>query len=156
MTFISITFIVYIALINIIFYCSPLKVRNATLLLASIAYFLMASGWGILYLLWGVFGAYTFGLAKEKKMYFAEKKIGLWIVIIALLAPLVALKYIGISTLWVPMGISFYTLSLVSYVVDIYYEKYTPEKKFVDFFLFSAFFPHIVQGPIARYDNQKY
>ena len=113
----------------------------------------MASGWGILYLLWGVFGAYTFGLAKEKKMYFAEKKIGLWIVIIALLAPLVALKYIGISTLWVPMGISFYTLSLVSYVVDIYYEKYTPEKKFVDFFLFSAFFPHIVQGPIARYDK---
>ena len=153
MTFISITFIMYVALINIIFYCCPLKGRNVTLLLASIAYYWLASGYGILYLFWGVCWAYTFGLVKDKRMPLTEKKIGLWTTIIALLVPLVTLKYIDIETLWVPIGISFYTLSLISYVVDIYYEKYSPEKNPADFFLFAMFFPHIVQGPIARYDK---
>lgn len=153
MSFISITFILYVALINLIFYCCPLKGRNITLLLASMVYFWFASGYGILYLLWGLFLSYAFGIAKEKQIRLAEYKIGLWVTIIALLLPLFFLKYIDISTLWIPVGISFYTLSLVSYVVDVFYEKYKPEKNFTDFFLFAAFFPHIVQGPIARYNK---
>ena len=51
-----------------------------------------------------------------------------------------------------PLGISFYTLSAVSYIVDVYRGKYRASDKFGKVALFLAFFPHIVEGPIARFD----
>lgn len=55
--------------------------------------------------------------------------------------------------LFLPLGISFYTLQAIGYVVDVYREKYEPDKNIVKFALFMSFFPQIVQGPIARYDH---
>ena len=52
-----------------------------------------------------------------------------------------------------PMGISYYTLMSVGYLVDIYRGTITAEKKFIDYALFLSFFPHIVQGPISRYGD---
>lgn len=51
-----------------------------------------------------------------------------------------------------PLGISFYTLSAVSYIVDVYRGKYRASDSFGKVALFLAFFPHIVEGPIARFD----
>lgn len=51
-----------------------------------------------------------------------------------------------------PLGISFYTLSAVSYIVDVYRGKYRATDKLSKVALFLAFFPHIVEGPIARFD----
>lgn len=49
-----------------------------------------------------------------------------------------------------PIGISFYTFSAVSYIVDVYMSKYHAEKNFVNIALFIAFFPKITAGPIIR------
>ncbi len=58
----------------------------------------------------------------------------------------------GNSISWVvPMGISFYTLQIVSYLTDIYTGKIKPQRNFVKFALFVLFFPQIVQGPMPRY-----
>ena len=51
-----------------------------------------------------------------------------------------------------PLGISFYTLSAISYIVDVYRGKYRATDKFGKVALFLVFFPHIVEGPIARFD----
>ena len=51
-----------------------------------------------------------------------------------------------------PLGISFYTLSAVSYIVDVYRGKYRATDKFGKIALFLVFFPQIVEGPIARFD----
>ncbi len=51
-----------------------------------------------------------------------------------------------------PLGISFYTLQVIGYCVDIYRGKYKPEDNFAKYMLFVSFFPQILQGPIARYD----
>lgn len=52
-----------------------------------------------------------------------------------------------------PIGISFYTLQAIAYMVDIYRGKYEADRNFLKFALFLSFFPQIVQGPIARYDQ---
>lgn len=49
-----------------------------------------------------------------------------------------------------PIGISFYTFHGISYVVDIYREKVTPERNFVNYSVFVSFFPLLVAGPIER------
>ena len=52
-----------------------------------------------------------------------------------------------------PLGISYYTLMSVGYLVDIYRGTVSAEKNFIDYALFLSFFPHIVQGPISRYGD---
>ena len=49
-----------------------------------------------------------------------------------------------------PVGISFYTFHGMSYVFDIYRNKFDPVKSFVDYALFVSFFPLLVAGPIER------
>lgn len=55
--------------------------------------------------------------------------------------------------LFLPLGISFYTLQAVSYVIDVYRGKYKADQNFFRVALFLSFFPTIVEGPIARYDQ---
>ncbi len=52
-----------------------------------------------------------------------------------------------------PLGISFYTLSAVGYTLDVARTKIPAEKDPFRFLLFILYFPHILQGPIARYDR---
>ena len=52
-----------------------------------------------------------------------------------------------------PLGISFYTLQALAYMIDIYRGKYDADRHFGKFMLFMSYFPQIVQGPIARYNQ---
>lgn len=52
-----------------------------------------------------------------------------------------------------PLGISFYTFQAIGYIVDVYREKIQPQRNFAKFSLFISFFPQIIQGPIASYDD---
>ena len=62
----------------------------------------------------------------------------------------------GLHTNWhsiniiMPLGISFFTFKLISYVVEIHRGKMDPTKSFVDFATYVAFFPCILSGPIDR------
>jgi len=55
--------------------------------------------------------------------------------------------------LLLPLGISFYTFQSMGYLIDVYNGKYAPEKNPAKFALFVSFFPQLIQGPIARYDQ---
>ena len=57
------------------------------------------------------------------------------------------------SKLYLPLGISFYTLQGIAYIVHIYKNKYQVEKNFIDFLLYMTFFPIFLQGPISRYEQ---
>lgn len=52
-----------------------------------------------------------------------------------------------------PIGISFYTLEAVGYLVDVYEGKIKAEHNFRKLALFMAFFPQIMEGPISRYEQ---
>lgn len=58
-----------------------------------------------------------------------------------------------LSTVILPVGISFYTFHGISYVVDIYRGKVSAEKQIVNYGLFVSYFPLLVAGPIERATN---
>lgn len=115
---------------------------------------------------------------EEKKMiktkYDHLKKLILIISIIILFVSLVFYKYLPFFThnlndllalfginhqfkiikFIAPIGISYYTLGGISYLIDIYRGKIKPTKNILKLALFMAFFPKIMEGPIARYDEE--
>jgi alginate O-acetyltransferase complex protein AlgI len=52
-----------------------------------------------------------------------------------------------------PVGISFYTFQIISYLIDVYREELRAERHLGYFFLFVIFFPKIIAGPIERAGN---
>jgi D-alanyl-lipoteichoic acid acyltransferase DltB (MBOAT superfamily) len=55
-----------------------------------------------------------------------------------------------ISELLVPVGISYFTLQGIGYLINVYYGWEKPEKKYHDLLLYIAFFPKFLSGPIER------
>jgi D-alanyl-lipoteichoic acid acyltransferase DltB (MBOAT superfamily) len=53
----------------------------------------------------------------------------------------------------VPLGISYYTLSTMGYLLDVYWRKTVATHDFLEFFSVMTYFPHIVQGPISKYSD---
>ena len=49
-----------------------------------------------------------------------------------------------------PFGISFFTFETMSYTIDVYRGEIRPARRYLDYLLFVAFFPHLVAGPIVR------
>lgn len=61
-----------------------------------------------------------------------------------------------------PIGISFYTFQILSYIIDVYWDKVPAQKSFHKFLMYISLFPQLVAGPIVRYadisaeiDNRK-
>lgn len=54
---------------------------------------------------------------------------------------------------FLPIGISFYSFMVLGYLLDIYWKRYSAEKNIIRLVAFALYFPHIVQGPIARYNR---
>ncbi len=90
----------------------------------------------------------------------------LWICIAVNVLLLLVYKYIGVwlenltgnttflSTFVMPVGLSFYMFSSISYVADVYMKKATA-CSLVDFGLFAAFFGRVNMGPIGHYAKFK-
>ena len=53
----------------------------------------------------------------------------------------------------IPLGISYYTFSTVGYLLDVYWRRYSSESNYARFALYAIYFPHILQGPIERYNR---
>ena len=57
--------------------------------------------------------------------------------------------------LFLPLGLSFYALQIISYLSDVYYGKTSAETHFGRFALYLSFFPKLLNGPLERYDRLK-
>lgn len=55
--------------------------------------------------------------------------------------------------IFLPLGISYYTLQLIGYNIDVYRGKLPGVKNFLNFALYVAFFPKLLSGPIERSYN---
>lgn len=83
----------------------------------------------------------------------------LWFSCFLCVGMLVCFKYIPKSILpdWLkltlPLGISFYTFQIISYMIDVYHERVPAEKNPFWFLLYVSFFPQLVAGPIVRYEE---
>ena len=117
-------------------------------------------------------------LSKDEKKQFKavitkRKKLFVGLAVLINLGILVVLKYYnffaeqvtGVINLFgidgklpllkimLPLGISYYTLQAIGYIVDLYRGKYKPEKNLAKLALFLNFFPQMTEGPIGRYNE---
>lgn len=66
------------------------------------------------------------------------------------------LALFGFNATWttlnivLPVGVSFFTFKLISYVIEVHREKIAPSRNFLEFATYIAFFPTILSGPIDR------
>ena len=155
MDFLSLTFAVFFIISVICYYAVPKKLRWGVLLLSSIIFYVWSVPYLIGYLLFSAVTTYFYGTWTEKHK--EHGKVLLALVILANLAVLLTVKFApvaGISIL-APMGISFYTLQVIAYCVDVYKGKAEAQSNFFKYLLFVSFFPQILQGPIPRYNQLK-
>ena len=173
MLFNSLEFIIFFFLFFVL-YNIVLKERtqqqNILLLIASYFFYAWANWKILLLLIISTLVFYGLGLAVFKTENQKRKNLYAIFGILFGVAVLVYFKYmnffiesvqslfeiIGFQTheytfrILVPIGISFYTFRLLSYIIDIQRGKYEPTKDIVAFAAYVAFFPCILSGPIDR------
>ncbi len=170
MLFNSISFILFFMIVVGLNYICPVKWR---------VLFLLAMSW-IMYITWLpkhllvligiILISYMDAIAISKVSSERIKKILLGGGIIICIGCLILFKYlkfflniytqIGFGKIgtvdafdWgIPVGLSFFTLQAVGYMIDVFRKKYLPERNFIHYSLFLSFFPQIAAGPIARGD----
>ena len=124
---------------------------NIILLILSIAIYLSYGIPNVIYILFSMLTSFT--AAKYVKN---NKKI-LAITITINAAILIFMKFLPYTNLSIvaPLGIAYYTLQVISYLVDVYKGKYEYEKNIIDYALYIMYIPHLFIGPIIRYDEIK-
>ena len=164
------TFMTLMALTTLVHFVVPKRCQWMVLLAASVVFYLSFGVAQAGYVLITTALSYAGALALRRlgdnaKLEGADKagikrRRRLMVVVLASaqLALLLALKYAGMifpsAGGWiVPLGVSYFTLAAIGYVIDVYRVKYPPEKNPLRLLLFEICFLHIVQGPFGRYDQ---
>lgn len=172
MSYISLKFALFVAVIFGLYYVLPKKARAWVLLAGSIFFYGCFSPKYLLFLLFA--SASTFYVAKllpriNKKRLIITACIavnaGVWFAIKWLpwmfttdervLSKLFIPISLPETSFIVPIGISYFTLQAIAYLLDVSSGKIQAEKHFWKYLLFISWFPSIVQGPISRYDQLK-
>ncbi|MBR0306517.1 MAG: MBOAT family protein [Lachnospiraceae bacterium] len=148
MLFSSISFLYYfLPCVLILYLVTPRKFKNFVLLLSSLFFY----GWGGVNFLWLMMimlaAGYIWGLLVGK---YREQKIGKWLLGAALGMNVLTLIYFKFADVF-PIGISFYTFQIMSYIVDVYRGEVPAQRNPVNFSAYASMFPQLVAGPIVRY-----
>lgn len=171
MLFNSIEFLIFLPITFILFWIMPKKFKWVILLAASYVFY-MWWNWKLVFLiLFTTIISYLCGILINRfRDRLALKRTVLIAGLLLCFGVLVFFKYFpflsnvysdilkvfggegihGYFDIMLPVGISFYTFQTASYVIDIYKDKFNPEKHFGYYALFVTFFPQLVAGPIER------
>ena len=57
------------------------------------------------------------------------------------------------SPLALPIGISFYTFQIMSYIIDVYYGTVRAQRRLLPFMTYISMFPQLIAGPIVQYSD---
>jgi D-alanyl-lipoteichoic acid acyltransferase DltB (MBOAT superfamily) len=173
MVFSSTIFLFLFLPITLIGYYNPIwkgrKFRNVFLLLASLAFYAWGEPLFIFVMILSIMINYFLGLCIDK--YNDSKIIQKRYLITAIcynVALLFVFKYlsftvkninvvfqsqISIVNIAMPIGISFFTFQMMSYIFDLYYGKGKAQKNFINLALYISMFPQLIAGPIVRYET---
>lgn len=161
----------FLPVVMILYYIPFVKnrtYRNVVLLLASLFFYAWGEPVFVALMVVSIFVNWLIGL----QMDHSEKKKS-WLVLSVVwnLALMFVFKYLTFVlsnmelllhrdivdlTIPLPLGISFFTFQILSYIFDLYYGKTKVQKKWYKFALYVSMFPQLVAGPIVRYDQIAY
>ena len=171
MVFSSMPFLYFLfPVVFIAYFAVPNRVwRNIVLLIVSLLFY----SWGeprlVLLMLAASLTAYAGGLVMDRAAGQSRprlKKAACAVTVVLLVGNLFVFKYLnfaadnlnrlpGVSlslpAIALPIGISFYTFQILSYVIDLYRGKVAVQRNFFWLTLYVSFFPQLIAGPIVRY-----
>ena len=157
----------------LLYYVLPKRCRNAALLAASLLFFAWGTPEYLVLLALAILLNYFAGLELESLLEDGKTghaRLVLVLTILADLLPLLFFKYYGeaaaalnrvfvlslpVHALPAPVGVSFYTFTLLSALSDVYHGRAPMEKNLIRFALFVSFFPKLTSGPIVQYADMQ-
>ncbi|MDQ6620688.1 MAG: MBOAT family protein [Pseudomonadota bacterium] len=174
MTFDSLTFLVFLACIYVAYWAvSSWTLRKSLLLFASYLFYAAWNPFFVLLLVATTGFDWIAGRVLERTQAPRRRKLLLLGSIVVNLSALGFFKYAQFFTntaidlarsfsiewkpldlgILLPVGISFYTFESLSYVIDVYRRRIAASRSVLDYGLYVTFFPHLVAGPILRYND---
>ncbi|MDR3089414.1 MAG: MBOAT family protein [Desulfobulbaceae bacterium] len=160
----------FLPLVLLLYAALGKRCKNVLLLAASLAFCAWDDGVSLLVILASIIMNYAFGLALVRWRDW-DKAI-LAVALSADIALLAWFKYADFAVenfnhlldffnlptqppphTHLPLGISFFTFQVMSYLIDIYRRQIVPQNNPLNFSLYVALFPKMVAGPIARYQQ---
>lgn len=168
MLFSSIVFLfTFLPAVMILYYLLPVRFRNVILLLASLVFYAWGEPVYLFLMLLSILFNYFSGLdiARNLQDKRAAKRSLIFNLIINL-AVLGFFKYEGFvldtlngilpvhisyHALPLPIGISFYTFQILSYIIDVYRGNVKVQTNLPNFALYVTMFPQLIAGPIVQY-----
>lgn len=165
MLFTSISFLYYfLPIVIILYFIVPKKFKNFFLFLSSIFFYFCGEPIYTFLMIGEIFIAYVGARYLEK-----HRKKSILVSLLAIhIGALGLFKYsdftinninqifgskIPLLKLALPIGISFYTFQIISYVVDVYRGKVKAQKSFLKLATYVSLFPQLIAGPIVRYET---
>lgn len=142
--------------------------RNAVLVIFSLIFYAWSRPDWLILLLISVTGNFFFGLLIEKWKDTPKAKLGVAFSLILSLGMLFIFKYtnffidningifgtsIANAKIELPIGISFYTFQIISYIMDCYWGKVKVQHNYFRLLMYISLFPQLVAGPIVRYST---
>lgn len=151
MTITSLSFFLALFPVAVLFYCVPLKLRAPYLLVASLAFYALAGPVYLILLVLAASGIYVCARKIAASKNESAKNTYLFLSVGLIVALIIGFKAAGaFKGIILPLGLSYYSFKLISYVVEVYWDEEALEKDFLCFALYVSFFPQIVSGPIQR------
>ena len=167
MLFTSISFLYYfLPALIIIYFITPKKYKNIILLIASLLFYFYGEPKYVFLMIAEIVIAYTGAILIDK--YKSQSKNILIITLFIHVFLLIIFKYtdfiiqtindisnanIKLLNIALPIGISFYTFQIISYVIDVYNGKVKVQKNIINLATYISLFPQLVAGPIVRYQT---
>ena len=172
MVFSSIFFLfTFLPLSLLLYWMSPSKIKNFTLLAVSLFFYAWGEPVYVLLMIASILTNFVFGIFIESELIKEKRAVRRALFISAVVFNILILgffKYYGFlaeninalfnadiaySELPLPIGISFYTFQVLSYVIDVYLGKVRLQRNPVSFALYVTMFPQLIAGPIVRYSD---
>lgn len=164
MIFSSIEFLLLFLPAFLIFYrLSPDRIKNVVLLAGSLIFYAFGEPKYLVLLMVSVLINYFAGLHleqmprqkgkqnKQKKSKYDRKRKRIFITAIVFNIGILAVCKAVLDEDALPLGVSFYTFQVLSYLIDVYRGEQKRERSFVCFAAYITMFPKLVSGPITGY-----
>ena len=152
MSFSTIAFLfVFFPVSLLLFYITPRRVKPLLLILLSLIFYAWGDVSGLPVLLFSIlfnyFSGVEIGILRERGGQSAAR-LAVWVSALVNVAILCYYKYISTA---LPIGISFFTFSALSYILDVYHGRAEGERNLIRVTLYICFFPKLISGPIIQY-----
>ena len=152
MVFSSIYFVfVFLPLLLLIYGFMPRRGKNIVLAAAGLLFYAWGKPENLIFLLFSVVFNYLTGLEADSLGKRGAVRSMKGVLIGAAAADIALLAFFKYFTGSMPLGISFYTFTVLSYLFDILQGNAAAQKNPLYFLLYVTFFPKVISGPIVRY-----